>query len=643
MATTNFTTGTVIASDWLNEVDAHVFDQDATTHTSDHISYTPAGTGAIVASVQDKLREQISVKDFGALGDGTTDDTAAIQRAVTYAATLTGTINLRGTGVAIYFPAGSYLVTSSITVTVHGLAFIGEEGKGTEIKGDCVLFDVGDYTLTRRVRGTTFSNLNFGATNTANATAAIKLYRTSGTKITACYFNDFSISIDCYRASTSHIASNSFHNQTRTAQATAFIRMQGTDETATTLETYTPGGGCHVTDCEFQGKVTGGGGVGLYDTTAGISLLSVDGFYMTQSHFTGCVYSVHVNPDATAANHTTVDIMLSNCYFDEPSEINTSPRNMYVTGTVKESISMADASTQSSTYQSIRSTNCYYRGSSYALRNFEVAVTDGDTWWDLKQLKDILLSGNTFRQSERQSIYMFPSSSGYIEPYGVVIDGNFFEEGNSTGTSGEGAAIHVNVESAVITNNVIDTPAGTSDYGILVNATDVGNDQPNPSVIVQGNDVSYGTYGIEPVRVSVAATSVGAKTIQADNIYSGAGRVVRQQYKVTTTDATSTPIWTYVIPSAVAGTVTVKITGSNSTGAKAIAGEWRAGFRNNGAASSLSTGTANFTAVHTCWNPDGIATIPTATLAVNTLTATVTGVAAETWTWSCVVTLEACK
>lgn len=64
-------------------------------------SFAPAGTGAVSRSVRDKLRDVVSVRDFGALGDGTTDDTAAFRAAV-------------ATGKVVYVPAGTYRITGDI-------------------------------------------------------------------------------------------------------------------------------------------------------------------------------------------------------------------------------------------------------------------------------------------------------------------------------------------------------------------------------------------------------------------------------------------------------------------------------------------------------------------------------------------------
>lgn len=608
------------------------------------IVYDPAGIGAVPTTVQDKLRETVSVKDFGAVGDGVTDSTLAIQAAVNYAQTLTSGNALRGYGVSIIFPAGSYLITSSINVTDHGIGFVGESGKGSEIKGDVNLFNVGDYTNTIRVRYTTFSNLNFVSTNTSGIVEAIKLYRTAATSFQNCKFISWYIGIDTYRSSTTEIVSCDANNGQRTAQALAWLRAQGLDETVSTGEVYTPGGGFHITDCEISGNSN----AASFDTTSGILLLSCDGFYMTQTHFTGCVVSLDIAPDATAANHYIFDIQVNNCYFDEPSVISTT-YNAALRGTVKETITMASGATQTSGYNGFRFVNTLFRGANYVTNNFIVEVTDGDSWYDSnRRLKDIVLTACTFKGATSTNVLFKGGVTNHVEPTELVINGNVFSDGNSSGAGSIGAAININSENCVISDNTFGPSSANSDYIIFLAATDAGTaDNPNPAGMVIGNDLSKApvfdvtSNNPEPVRFA-QGNSENSNTLQAFNLYYGTGRRVDQQYKLTTTDATTQIIWSFAIPDSVAGAVTATISGSNSDGTKAVSYEFYAGFRNNGTSSSLSTGTTDWTSVR-AWNPDSIATPPTAQLNTNSLRLRVTGVAAETWSWSAVVELSACR
>jgi hypothetical protein len=87
-------------------------------------------------SLQAKLDENISVKDFGATGNGVTDDTAAIQRALNqiYVDGLSATVpSLRRT---VKIPAGTYFISAPILVP-PGCVLIGD-GKTNTILSSTV-------------------------------------------------------------------------------------------------------------------------------------------------------------------------------------------------------------------------------------------------------------------------------------------------------------------------------------------------------------------------------------------------------------------------------------------------------------------------------------------------------------------------
>lgn len=69
----------------------------AVSNPEDNIFITADGAGAVRRTLGSKLKDVVSVKDFGAVGDGVADDTSAIQAAID-----------NGGGV-VYFPDGTYI------------------------------------------------------------------------------------------------------------------------------------------------------------------------------------------------------------------------------------------------------------------------------------------------------------------------------------------------------------------------------------------------------------------------------------------------------------------------------------------------------------------------------------------------------
>ncbi len=90
---------------------ANLFDL-LTDYTYRGNTATPVTTGSggakIKRTFQQKFDDLASVKDFGAIGNGTTDDTAAINRAIKNLVTSDATADARRT---LYFPAGTYKIT----------------------------------------------------------------------------------------------------------------------------------------------------------------------------------------------------------------------------------------------------------------------------------------------------------------------------------------------------------------------------------------------------------------------------------------------------------------------------------------------------------------------------------------------------
>nr|DAS94575.1 MAG TPA: peptidase [Caudoviricetes sp.] len=151
----------------------------------DQIAVDTVGADGRPASWKKKARDVLNVKDFGAKGDGSTDDTAAIQAAIDYA--------VAAGRRSVYFPAGTYIVTSPLHAQVEtGTTTVGGStksryayGMGLTLRGEQV-----GKTVLRKTGQTTYTipaNNNINGGSTVDTTLFF-----GGTEGTGLYVSDLS-------------------------------------------------------------------------------------------------------------------------------------------------------------------------------------------------------------------------------------------------------------------------------------------------------------------------------------------------------------------------------------------------------------------------------------------------------------------
>ena len=118
-----WTSDNITTQDALNALaafEASLANTTSSTQGSSLVGYVPAN-GPPGRTVQAKLQDTVSVKDFGAVGDGSTDDTTAFQNAIAYCQSSTSY-----GGRALYIPGGRYKITSSLTLSKQYITIFGD-------------------------------------------------------------------------------------------------------------------------------------------------------------------------------------------------------------------------------------------------------------------------------------------------------------------------------------------------------------------------------------------------------------------------------------------------------------------------------------------------------------------------------------
>jgi hypothetical protein len=215
------------------------------------VGYLPAGTGAVATTVQTKMRESVSVKDFGAKGDGITDDSTKIE-----AASLS--LFLAGGGDLI-LPPGTFIL-GTLSADVNSINSYITLRNGVNIIGS------GRGVTTLKIKSG--ENTRFTASNAPNVMATTQAGLLSNVRIADLTIdwngaNNLLNSGMTVRNNASILTINGAENVT--VERVNFKECPGNQDIYFKNQNYatTPGSNMVVRDCEF--KNVGSGLTGNYN------------------------------------------------------------------------------------------------------------------------------------------------------------------------------------------------------------------------------------------------------------------------------------------------------------------------------------------------------------------------------------------
>jgi hypothetical protein len=421
-------------------------------------------------SLSVRFADVINVKDFGAYGDAAHDDTAAIQAAINYAATIVSAGG-GGRGINVWLPAGEYVVSSTLTVTSGYVGIIGDGAGRTLIArnaayGDTIRFNNGAIIYNCAVKGITFyHDTNLGNAMTGahiNAIAPLQFIVDDCILLNGAYglllAGGVYVYINNVRLQGYYVSGSTPYNS-----LVGFYFVATTNTGAVPLPTIV-----NITNCQMNSS-------GIYTGYQYGTVINA----CEEMHFTNCTFNGGVLSEVqigqTSSASDILEITFNSCFFDTYDETYA----VFIT---------ALASTNDSKFISrIRFEECGFNG-----ENVTPTTPPGNGLYVVGRnansnikVCDLQIVGCTFQAFYQDAIVI--EGGDFIS----ISSNTIYDNNYSNNATSNGITLTSTVTKVKINDNIIGGILGSTSkqrYGISVGSSVSG-------VTVENNDVTNNTTG----------------------------------------------------------------------------------------------------------------------------------------------------
>ena len=402
----------------------------------------------------------VNVFDFGAVGDGVTDDSVAINAAITYAYNASTVANGKQVGGVVYFPKGRYLINSTLNIG-PGITIVGEpsgldpiyaypnqSASGSEIivSNLMPLNASGTSAAFTMTNGGPITIQDIGITGTATVTNSTALFTGNGV------------------ASAPGLSQGHFSNVRFTAFTTVFLGASIADST--------------FYDCGFESNV--------------VCFQAITATYQNFNSikFVGCIFFAGTSSVFTIpAGSVAQGILMSACIFQDQigGGINMNGFNCY--GTLED----------------VSITGCWFYGNS---GTFAFSLLSNTA-----NIVNISFTGNTLRNT---NVVSFNNLGAGVQCYYFNCTGNVLTSSNFN------TAYSVN--NVVFSNNTLratSTFTASSLNNLVINGNDFSQCSVNPPIVLTDvfTRVSISNNIFANAVTSIPINSGSTKTKMIGNVY----------------------------------------------------------------------------------------------------------------------------